>query len=1069
MLKFAIFGLIAARLNEDDNFKALPVLEEDSVHRLLALEAYTRSTSWLRVFLLCFFTPLPMALLVILQELIPLQDPTDGWKANYGFWIRDAIMAFVVNLTNLGQAPFFISDLPISKLQSVCTSGAFTAIAIPIVANFRFPVPFFVMTFAPLYYVLQIVIFRIVMGGVIFRTMLAHRFQLERYMAFITIQFTLVLVYPAYEALFHVAEGTSYQLPVIFLLPVIKVMAKNMVLRCTKHLEDMMPEAAIFTVDYFNAIYVATCMQSSSSTSAIAAITLTDLSQALLMYLRFASPYFEYFTSINEIPKDERLLLSLGALSRESGSLGMNIRLRSCIPHRLSPADEELLNNLDKNTHTSEPHFETSEGSLEVMHKEDSSTILKDSSLIYLGRNNVIYPLIRGSITPSEKKQVLREGLGALFTTECLVVAAYLEAAVPILYSGYMVAMVHFPSAQYHSEMAGITRENVNSTVLPVFMFGLLQILSFALLAIVIKRNCGMRALWQLAFVLESQMSLVQGKLMVWIMITLCFRLSHFVKSMNACVDRTGSVVRAVVRKWESLQVELHGSYSLQRLKGLFSYRESTGLFCSLLVLLAIPVLPLTCVAIIDSLPMKSPDLGLKSSGTVWIRGVLDGLVESFTVSWMFCLYVPELQISRRTLLFTTIIATGISHVAVLCLIFLFSYPLPFTLLWMSGPWIGALALSLKVARGEFLRRNPAVLKEVRRFSALLLMHTSTALVFTGFNEIFERVPDKWQTAAALLVPAFKIIERNLFCVFLRGKDDLKPELVIFSVEMSSALFISTSMQQAASTRTSVMLIMIDSAQLLVSFCDLHLLLQSVKSITDKMGINTNEMIASAFMIIDKYPELGQEELITDGASKSDVLRLSTFQKIKISTFQAAKKLSTSQVAPTPNLVGIVPIPSANGPNLQDLEVLERVTSRERQLLLRKALQILFLTEFLLLNEFLEILTPVLYSCYLVIIFYGPNREFYPLFDGMDETNFHKVVRNILMYGFLEVGSFVLLVVVINRTTHKFPFQQVAYAIKSSRGAIRCKLVIWLVLLMQSTIPQLGAGYNFKFSWIRKH
>ncbi|KAG1698669.1 hypothetical protein DVH05_014626 [Phytophthora capsici] len=261
---------------------------------------------------------------------------------------------------------------------------------------------------------------------------------------------------------------------------------------------------------------------------------------------------------------------------------------------------------------------------------------------------------------------------------------------------------------------------------------------------------------------------------------------------------------------------------------------------------------------------------------------------------------------------------------------------------------------------------------------------------------------------------------------------------------MSSALFISTSMQQAASTRTSAMLIMIDLAQLLVSFCDLHLLLKSVKSITDKMGINTNEIITSASMIADRYPELGKETLVTeDTASKSDVFRLSTFQKIKISTFQTSKKLSSStQIVPT-NIIGIVPIPSVNGPSPQDLEIFERVTPRERQILLRKALQILFLTEFLLLNEFLEILTPVLYSCYLVIIFYWPNREFYPLFNGMDEASFHKVVRNILMYGFLEVGSFVLLVVMIYKTTHKFPFQQVAYAIKSSRGTIRCKLVIW--------------------------
>ncbi|KAE8901926.1 hypothetical protein PF005_g25841 [Phytophthora fragariae] len=48
------------------------------------------------------------------------------------------------------------------------------------------------------------------------------------------------------------------------------------------------------------------------------------------------------------------------------------------------------------------------------------------------------------------------------------------------------------------------------------------------MLAVVIKVNCGMRILGHLAFVLETQMSLIQCKLMVWSMLTLCFRVTHF-------------------------------------------------------------------------------------------------------------------------------------------------------------------------------------------------------------------------------------------------------------------------------------------------------------------------------------------------------------------------------------------------------------------------------------------------------------------------------------------------------------------------------------------------------------
>ncbi|KAG2784911.1 hypothetical protein Pcac1_g5579 [Phytophthora cactorum] len=59
--------------------------------------------------------------------------------------------------------------------------------------------------------------------------------------------------------------------------------------------------------------------------------------------------------------------------------------------------------------------------------------------------------------------------------------------------------------------MTDVTPDNVGATVVPVFAFGLLQITTFVLLALVIKKNCRMNMLYQLGFVLETQMPLIQG------------------------------------------------------------------------------------------------------------------------------------------------------------------------------------------------------------------------------------------------------------------------------------------------------------------------------------------------------------------------------------------------------------------------------------------------------------------------------------------------------------------------------------------------------------------------------
>lgn len=70
--------------------------------------------------------------------------------------------------------------------------------------------------------------------------------------------------------------------------------------------------------------------------------------------------------------------------------------------------------------------------------------------------------------------------------------------------------------------MAGVALDNVGATVLPVFVFGLLQIASFWVLVIMVKRSCGMNALYHLAFVLKAQRPLIQGKLMIWMVVFPC-------------------------------------------------------------------------------------------------------------------------------------------------------------------------------------------------------------------------------------------------------------------------------------------------------------------------------------------------------------------------------------------------------------------------------------------------------------------------------------------------------------------------------------------------------------------
>ncbi|RAW34414.1 hypothetical protein PC110_g9272 [Phytophthora cactorum] len=521
-----------------------------SIHRVLALDEYCRNTSLSRVLLVCLATPLPMVALIFGQELIPLQELSEGWSASYGMWIRVAVLVGIVTHALLIQATYLIDDFRITMSQRLqlyaIMSAIVVALAMVVASNFVFPIPFFILFVTPPFYLLLIVMLRVVIGSNDYRQMLKNRVQVVRCVRFVCAQTSTVFIFPVYEMLFNAAEGTEYQLPVILLLPVIKVALKNLVLYFAKALDDMAPVEVIFTADFFNAIYVATSIKSSTSIAAISAITITDLSQTFIMLYglqRRTATILSRLGQASDNPTSTDTVLSIMSgfcrnpevLQKEAHT---GIRRRSCLPHQISAIDKSLLDSLDQTlgveSLTKSPVIQPDPNNSSSPFRENNSSMNCLRRICVRSHVNGIYPIVHNSEmesytrTTSKDSNILLESLQILFTTECLVTTAYLEAFMPLFYSSYMVLMVHLPNVRYHLEMAKVTRENIVSTVLPLVVFGLLQIVSFALLVVVIKRNCRMKPLYQLAFVLETQWSLVQCKMMLWMVITLCFRVTHF-------------------------------------------------------------------------------------------------------------------------------------------------------------------------------------------------------------------------------------------------------------------------------------------------------------------------------------------------------------------------------------------------------------------------------------------------------------------------------------------------------------------------------------------------------------
>ncbi|KAL3667556.1 hypothetical protein V7S43_007110 [Phytophthora oleae] len=524
-----------------------------SIERVLALDKYTRTTSLFRVTLVCTATPLPMVILVALQELLPLQEPETGWGHNYGFWFRVFMLAAAVSHTYLIQGKYMINDFAHSNGQLAVfvlgISVIYVAVGMLVGANLVFPIPFFYITMTPAFSVPLFTLLYYLLGS---------SEKLTKYVAFIAAQKMMGMIYPVYQLLFRTVSSTHFVLPVILLLPVLKLLVKNVVLRLIAQLEDLTPETVIFTVDFYNALYPATCMESASTLNTMLIFIVTDFAQTITVLVemhRRTATILSRLRQATNTPKSKNVLSALPSLFHNSSMVEAQFRggvqVRSCLQHELDREDRQLLRLLERLplkaspsppqlycwSSIKKPRFETRTlpklrlssffsfrvGSLTAVQPFSSPLIISKRRLgrVAGGPNGIPTDLIEHSNIP-------RETLEVLYTTECLVLTTYLESFIPLIYCTYMIFMVHLPNAKYHTELKSVTRQNVKYTARVVFLFGLLQLVSFVLLILLVRHNCGMRILYNLAFVLDTQMWLVQGKLIIWMLVTLACRVVHF-------------------------------------------------------------------------------------------------------------------------------------------------------------------------------------------------------------------------------------------------------------------------------------------------------------------------------------------------------------------------------------------------------------------------------------------------------------------------------------------------------------------------------------------------------------
>ncbi|ETP35021.1 hypothetical protein F442_16738 [Phytophthora nicotianae P10297] len=260
---------------------------EYSIKRLESLDHYCKTASKTRVLLVCILTSVPALAVAIMLEMMPLQDPSKGWDANWIFWIRLTVIIFILTCMGMFQLRRLVLGLPVTfgKIMTISSvvSAIFTGFAVLLAALVGFPVPF-VMVVGGIPFAITLGVVLVLMFGIApFRYNSPLRVHLAKFLQFLVVRLNLVAIYPLFKVLYAFAPAKSQGF-VMLLLPVWKFVAKKYVGRAMRELEDYIPQIVGFNVDYFSTFFVSVCMFSSGSVLMTVLAIVVDIAFSLLEY-----------------------------------------------------------------------------------------------------------------------------------------------------------------------------------------------------------------------------------------------------------------------------------------------------------------------------------------------------------------------------------------------------------------------------------------------------------------------------------------------------------------------------------------------------------------------------------------------------------------------------------------------------------------------------------------------------------------------------------------------------------------------------------------------------------------
>ncbi|KAK1930047.1 hypothetical protein P3T76_014544 [Phytophthora citrophthora] len=520
-----------------------------------------------------------------------------------------------------------------------------------------------------------------------------------------------------------------------------------------------------------------------------------------------------------------------------------------------------------------------------------------------------------------------------------------------------------------------------------------------------------------------------------------------------------------------AFQPELRGFYSSERIHDLALYSQTTPWWWALFVCVVSPFPCLVILILIDCAPLASPKEGSRANCLFWMRDFLTIALMTRVILEQFRVAVPGLNMTSRQILVLSMISSAAAVVFMIGMSSVVGFPLPFSLVIGINAWFVVLVACFWFSYGRILKQDLLLFKDLMRSIVVLVCQVLLTFVYPTYLYGFTRIQPRYQKFYVMLLTIIKIVARNLICYCLGDKYDLMPQIMIFNVDVFNALYVSSSMENSQSIATMLQMIMLDAVLGLISISDIVHFMTTISFLRRKIPpghtLESASFIQLALLIVGEDPK-ARERIVLRRPSVKRTTRGPSMLNFR----SLESKSKNRQILPVDPPQLLIPTAEplikptslelkAPGKSLKDI-----FSHKERQWLLERSARVLFTTEFVILVEYTEVVVPFIYSIYTAAMFFLPNSAYYPQLKSID----HKMLTNnlgmIVVYGFVELLSLVVIGCVIQRMLRISVLHLLSFVLDRSWRMVQSNLFLWICYTIQNSLEHNGADFSFSFAWL---